>query len=64
MAVPSLAIFTAVLGFNLLGDALRDVLEPRLRGVGTGGEAAFPLTQGPLDGHGSSCAPNTCERLV
>jgi ABC-type dipeptide/oligopeptide/nickel transport system permease subunit len=35
MAVSSLAIFTAVLGFNLLGDALRDVLEPRLRGVGT-----------------------------
>jgi peptide/nickel transport system permease protein len=31
---PGLAIFTAVLGFNLLGDALRDVLEPRLRGAG------------------------------
>jgi peptide/nickel transport system permease protein len=30
---PGLAIFTTVLGFNLLGDALRDVLEPRLRGV-------------------------------
>lgn len=30
---PGLAIFVAVLGFNLLGDALRDVLEPRLRGV-------------------------------
>jgi ABC-type dipeptide/oligopeptide/nickel transport system permease subunit len=33
MAVPGLAIFIAVLGFNLLGNALRDVLEPRLRGV-------------------------------
>jgi peptide/nickel transport system permease protein len=32
---PGLAIFIAVLGFNLLGDALRDALEPRLRGVGT-----------------------------
>jgi len=32
---PGLAIFMAVLGFNLLGDALRDVLEPRLRGVST-----------------------------
>ncbi len=32
---PGLAIFIAVLGFNLLGDALRDVLEPRLRGVNT-----------------------------
>jgi peptide/nickel transport system permease protein len=30
---PGLAIFLAVLGFNLLGDALRDVLEPRLRGA-------------------------------
>jgi peptide/nickel transport system permease protein len=30
---PDLAIFLAVLGFNLLGDALRDVLEPRLRGA-------------------------------
>jgi peptide/nickel transport system permease protein len=30
---PGLAIFMAVLGFNLLGDALRDVLEPRLRGA-------------------------------
>jgi peptide/nickel transport system permease protein len=31
---PGLAIFIVVLGFNLLGDALRDVLEPRLRGAG------------------------------
>jgi ABC-type dipeptide/oligopeptide/nickel transport system permease subunit len=31
---PGLAIFIAVLGFNLLGDALRDVLEPRLRNAG------------------------------
>src|SRR5205809_2862618 len=30
---PGLAIFVAVLGFNLLGDAVRDVLEPRLRNV-------------------------------
>jgi peptide/nickel transport system permease protein len=29
---PGLAISLAVLGFNLLGDALRDVLDPRLRG--------------------------------
>jgi ABC-type dipeptide/oligopeptide/nickel transport system permease subunit len=32
---PGLAIFIAVLGFNLLGDALRDALEPRLRRVST-----------------------------
>ncbi|HSX82789.1 MAG TPA: ABC transporter permease, partial [Candidatus Saccharimonadia bacterium] len=28
--VPGLAIFLAVLGFNLLGDGLRDALDPRL----------------------------------
>jgi peptide/nickel transport system permease protein len=37
---PGLAIFIVVLGFNLLGDALRDVLEPRLRGARFG--ARFP----------------------
>jgi peptide/nickel transport system permease protein len=37
MAVfPGLAISLAVFGFNMLGDALRDVLDPRLRGTGTG----------------------------
>jgi peptide/nickel transport system permease protein len=30
--VPGLAIMLAVLGFNLLGDGLRDALDPRLRG--------------------------------
>jgi len=30
--VPGLAIALAVLGFNLLGDGLRDVLDPRLKG--------------------------------
>ena len=29
---PGMAIFLAVFGFNMLGDALRDVLDPRLRG--------------------------------
>lgn len=28
---PGLAIATTILGFNLLGDGLRDVLDPRLR---------------------------------
>ncbi len=28
---PGIAIFLAVVGFNLLGDAIRDVLDPRLR---------------------------------
>lgn len=31
--VPGVAIFLMVLAFNFLGDALRDVLDPRLRGV-------------------------------
>jgi len=30
-AFPGLAIFTAVVGFNFLGDGLRDLLDPRLR---------------------------------
>ncbi|MCW3820538.1 ABC transporter permease, partial [Micromonospora sp. DR5-3] len=28
---PGLAIATSILGFNLIGDGLRDVLDPRLR---------------------------------
>ncbi len=32
-AFPGLAIFLSVLGFNLLGDGLRDAIDPRLRGV-------------------------------
>jgi len=31
---PGVAISLAVFGFNMLGDALRDVLDPRLRGAG------------------------------
>ena len=31
--VPGVAIFLLVLAFNVVGDALRDVLDPRLRGV-------------------------------
>ena len=30
--IPGLAIFVCVYAFNMLGDALRDVLDPRLRG--------------------------------
>jgi peptide/nickel transport system permease protein len=30
--IPGVAIMVAVLGFNLLGDGLRDALDPRLRG--------------------------------
>jgi peptide/nickel transport system permease protein len=30
---PGLAIMFAVLGFNFLGDGLRDILDPRLGGV-------------------------------
>jgi peptide/nickel transport system permease protein len=33
---PGLAISLGVLAFNLFGDALRDVLDPRLRGTGRG----------------------------
>jgi peptide/nickel transport system permease protein len=30
--IPGVAIMLAVLGFNLLGDGLRDALDPTLRG--------------------------------
>jgi peptide/nickel transport system permease protein len=30
---PGLAILVTILGFNLLGDGLRDVLDPRLKGL-------------------------------
>jgi peptide/nickel transport system permease protein len=33
---PGLCIFITVLGINLLGDALRDILDPRLKRTGTG----------------------------
>jgi peptide/nickel transport system permease protein len=36
-AFPGLAIFMVVMGFNLLGDGLRDVLDPRLRRAGQHG---------------------------
>ena len=32
LVFPGIFIFVAVLGFNILGDALRDVLDPKLRG--------------------------------
>ncbi len=32
--LPGLAIFIAVFAWNVLGDALRDILDPRLRGTG------------------------------
>ena len=41
---PGLAIALAVLGFNLLGDGLRDRFDPRLDGP--------PMTLGDLDGDG------------
>jgi ABC-type dipeptide/oligopeptide/nickel transport system permease subunit len=34
MTFPGIAIMMAVMAINLIGDALRDVLDPRLRGVG------------------------------
>ncbi len=38
-AAPGLAIFLTVMGFNLLGDGLRDVLDPRLRRASAAGSA-------------------------
>jgi peptide/nickel transport system permease protein len=33
---PGIALSLAVFGFNMLGDALRDLLDPRMRGAGHG----------------------------
>jgi peptide/nickel transport system permease protein len=33
MTFPAISIVLGVLGFNLLGDGLRDILDPRLRGI-------------------------------
>ncbi|MGH7929330.1 MAG: ABC transporter permease subunit, partial [Candidatus Binatia bacterium] len=33
---PGLAVVLSVLGINLLGDALRDLLDPRLKRTGSG----------------------------
>lgn len=33
-AIPGVAISLVVLGFNLIGDRMRDILDPRLRGLG------------------------------
>jgi peptide/nickel transport system permease protein len=39
MVFPGLAIMANVLSLNLLGDGLRDLLDPRLRGAKTGGQS-------------------------
>ena len=42
---PGLAIGAAVLGFNLLGDALRDALDPRHQEVGIPADATLPTAE-------------------
>ncbi len=39
---PGLALSLVVLGFNMLGDAFRDISDPRLRGSGLGGASGPP----------------------
>jgi peptide/nickel transport system permease protein len=34
---PGVAIFLTVMGFNLLGEGLRDMMDPRLKGSGRNG---------------------------
>jgi ABC-type glutathione transport system ATPase component/ABC-type dipeptide/oligopeptide/nickel transport system permease subunit len=50
--VPGVAIATAVLGFNLLGDGLRDVLDPRLSSAGP--IAEHEVDAGPDAGTGTN----------
>src|SRR5919197_5416799 len=42
-AAPGLAIFLTVMGFNLLGDGLRDVLDPRIRRANPGARASVNI---------------------
>ncbi len=46
---PGLAIVLTVLAFNLVGDGLRDVLDPRLRSAGVGGSAGSAVELGTGD---------------
>jgi peptide/nickel transport system permease protein len=48
--VPGLAISLAVLGFNLLGDAMRDALDPRIEVVPRRGWRRRGRSAGPLGG--------------
>jgi peptide/nickel transport system permease protein len=45
-AAPGLAIFLTVMGFNLLGDGLRDVLDPRIRRANPGARASVNVADG------------------
>jgi peptide/nickel transport system permease protein len=45
MVIPGLALMLAVFGFNVLGDGLRDAMDPRLRRVRAGHAGAG--TEGP-----------------
>jgi peptide/nickel transport system permease protein len=44
--VPGVAIFIVVLALNLVGDGLRDLLDPRLRGQGPGAGGGLKTTAG------------------
>jgi hypothetical protein len=63
---PGLAIMVAVFGFNLLGDGLRDTLDPQLRGrevASRGSVAAVRVAPGlPVSGPGA--APRGCLGLT
>jgi ABC-type dipeptide/oligopeptide/nickel transport system permease subunit len=45
---PGLALSLVVLGFNMLGDAFRDLSDPRLRGSGLGGGGGGGPGGGPI----------------
>jgi ABC-type dipeptide/oligopeptide/nickel transport system permease subunit len=45
---PGLALSLVVLGFNMVGDAFRDLSDPRLRGSGLGGGGSGGAGRGPI----------------
>ena len=58
---PGVAIFLVVMGFNLLGDGLRDVLDPRLRRAAAGAIVTLLAVRGPV---ASASPPTAASRAV
>ncbi len=61
--VPGVAIAVAVLGFNLLGDGLRDVFDPRLAGVGPTAEVGASAEPSPSVEPSASVEPGETPAL-
>ncbi len=59
LAFPGLAVFVTVIALNLVGEALRDALDPRLRAAASGVAETGPISRGRGGalGHGGAGGP-------